>query len=394
MPKDPVSPFPRIFISAAEPSADRHGADLIRAIRHRCPGARFTGVAGPAMQEAGCEALDDWTRQSAMLLKAVALAWRASRLLGRVSRRFQADPFDLVILLDSPALHLPMAKRAAAANLPVLYYIAPQLWAWGAWRMRKVRQYVTQLAAILPFEEPYFRAHRIPAVYVGHPLIEQRAEACPDTTVTDGLKSLGRPVITCLPGSRGHVIREVLPGQIEVARAVAARHPKAVFLFAAAHEAAEATINELLQPETFNHAVYRGRNHELLAAADLALVASGTATLEVACHRVPMVVMYNGSKWGYRLIGRWLIRTPHLSLVNILAERRIVPEFMPYYTSTAPIAAEALDLLDHADRRARVIADLDAVVNSLGGQSASSETATLALELAGGPGRHNLADAV
>ena len=114
---------------------------------------------------------------------------------------------------------------------------------------------------------------------------------------------------------------------------------------------------------------------ELLAAADLALVASGTATLEVAWHRLPMLVMYNGSKWGYRLVGRWLIQTTHLSLVNILAGRHIVPEFMPYYTSTAPIAAEALDLLGNEPRRQAMRADLDQVITSLGQTNATASTA-------------------
>jgi lipid-A-disaccharide synthase len=120
---------------------------------------------------------------------------------------------------------------------------------------------------------------------------------------------------------------------------------------------------------------------ETLAAADLALVASGTATLEVACFGVPMVVMYNGSKWGYRLLGRWLIRTPHLSLVNILAGRRIVPEFMPYYTDTAPITRAALELLSDRDRRETMRKDLEAVVRSLGTRRAAEETARIALAM-------------
>jgi lipid-A-disaccharide synthase len=120
----------------------------------------------------------------------------------------------------------------------------------------------------------------------------------------------------------------------------------------------------------------------VLSAADFALCASGTATLEVAWHNVPMVVMYNGSKWGYRIVGRFLITTPHLSLVNILAGRRVVPEFMPYYTSTQPIAAEALDILGNPARQARIKADLRAVIDSLGHDNAAQRTAQLAIDLA------------
>lgn len=333
------------------------------------------------MRAAGCEAIDDLTDRSAMLLGAVRLAGHAYRLLREVGRRLRTDRADLAILADSPALHLPMAKRVRAAGCPVLYYIAPQLWAWAPWRIRRLRRRVDRLATILPFEESYFRDRGIDARFVGHPLVEQLEAENPSQDAIRSLREAGQPVIACLPGSRDHVIREVLPGQIEVARAVAREHPDAAFLFAAAHEAAAATIRARLENESLNHRVEIDLNGEILRAADLALCASGTATLEVAWHRLPMVVMYNGSKWGYRLIGRWLIRAPHLSLVNILAGRCIVPEFMPYYTSTAPIAAEALDLLANEERRTAMRAELDAIVRSLGSSSAAGQTARTAMEM-------------
>ncbi len=140
-------------------------------------------------------------------------------------------------------------------------------------------------------------------------------------------------------------------------------------------------IREFLSATTLRHRLEVARLPEILSVADLALCASGTATLEVACHGVPMVVMYNGSKWGYRLVGRHLITTPHLSLVNILAGRRIVPEFMPYYDSTEPIAAEALDILNNTTRRQTVKADLQAVVASLGTSRAAEQTARMAIEM-------------
>jgi len=336
------------------------------------------------MQAAGCRSIGDLTSQSAMLLGAVRLVGRGYRLLRGVGKLLRTEGADLAILVDSPALHLPMAKRARAAGCPVLYYIAPQLWAWAPWRIRRVRRRVDRLAVILPFEEDYFRQRGVDARFVGHPLIEQLGAATSSEDAIRSFRQGGQPVVACLPGSREHVIREVLPGQIAVARSIAAHHPDAAFLFAAAHESAAATIRAALARASLNHRVEVAGNNEILQAADLALCASGTATLEVAWHRVPMVVMYNGSKWGYRLIGRWLIRTPHLSLVNILARRRVVPEFMPYYTSTRPIAAEALDLLADEGRRAAMRAELDAVIRSLGSRSAADETAGIAMEMLNG----------
>lgn len=333
------------------------------------------------MREAGCEAIDDFTGQSAMLLGAIGLAGRAYRLCRQIKRIFRDEPADLAILVDSPALHLPMAKGITASGCPVLYYIAPQLWAWAPWRIGRVRRRVDRLAAILPFEEAYFRSRGVDAHFVGHPLIEQlqAVSALPDDV--QSFKDLGRPVVACLSGSRSHVVREVLPGQIEVARAIAVEHPDSVFLFAAANGSAAENIRAALDDRQLNHRVEIGKNAEILAAADLALCASGTATLEVAYHRVPMVVMYNSSKWAYRLLGWWLIRTPHLSLVNILAGRRIVPEFMPYYNSTRPIADEALDILANEQRREAMQADLEQVVHSLGSAKAAQKTAQMALEM-------------
>ncbi len=412
-PPPPALPL-RIFISAAEPSGDQHAAELIQRIREQSPQAHFYGVAGPRMQAAGCEPIDDLTDRSAMLLGAVGLAGHAWRLLHRIRREMACNPPALAIVVDSPTLHLPMAKILKRAGLPVLYYIAPQLWAWAPWRIRRLRARVDHVAAILPFEEAYFRQRGVDATFVGHPLVEQLQSRRIDPARVREYQNLGMPIIACLPGSRRHVVSEVLPGQIEVARQIAQQHPRAAFLFAAANPAAAQTITAALErcnagrpcpatstttsapegpdiaappgPATLERAPLRARveidrNAEILSAADLALCASGTATLEVAYYGVPMVVMYNGSKWGYRLVGRFLIQTPHLSLVNILAGRAIVPEFMPYYTSTAPIAAEALDLLANTPRRERMKHDLAAVIASLGPSSAAQGAARLALEL-------------
>jgi lipid-A-disaccharide synthase len=384
---------PVVFLSALEPSADLHAAELITAIQRRCPDARFIGLGGPRMRAAGCETLCDITGRSAMLLSAVRIAGDALRLLQRVDRFFAAGGADVFVPVDSPTFNLPLARRAKARRLPVVYYIAPQVWAWAEFRLRKVRQRTDQLAVILPFEEAYFRAHRIPATFVGHPLMQSLPRRTPEAGLIDEFRGLGRPLIACLPGSRRHVVNEVLPGQIEVCRRILSRYPDAGFLFAAANDeraqdiraairtAGRATPGSRSAPSRpLPCRIETGRNAEVILAADLVLVASGTATLEVAYYRRPMIVMYNASKWGYRLLARWLIRTPHLSLVNILAGRALVPEFMPYFESIEPIASEALDLLGDPTRRASMTAGLDALVRDLGSHRADEEAAALVLD--------------
>ena len=177
------------------------------------------------------------------------------------------------------------------------------------------------------------------------------------------------------------MIREVLPGQLAVARSVRRRFPAARFLISAADEAAARLIEAHRAATQLDAHIDRDHHAETIRAADLALVASGTATLEVAYHGTPMIVMYNGSKWGYRLIGRWLIRIPYLSLVNILAGKPIVPEFMPYDQSPEPIAQQAIELLLNPQRLARMRAELQEVIAPQARPGASQAAANILLDL-------------
>lgn len=374
---------PTIFFSALERSADRHAGELIGALHKRSPEIRCVGIAGPAMQAAGCEALYDLTSKSAMLAGAFGLVGTAGRMLCDLDRRFAAGIADLFVPVDSPTFNLPLSHRAKARGMGVAYYIAPQVWAWAEYRVNKVRRRTDKLMVILPFEEEYFRGYQIDATFVGHPLIESLNRQSADESAICVLRQGGSPVIACLAGSRHHVVDEVLPGQIEVCRKIAAHYPNASFLFAAASEELATKIRSRLSSSApaLRSRIERGRNAEVIRAADLVLVASGTATLEVAYHRRPMVVMYNASRWGYELVAKHLIRTPHLCLVNILAGRRLVPEFMPYYLSTEPIAVAALELLNSEAKRAEMAAGLNQLITSLGSRSAADEAASILIHM-------------
>jgi lipid-A-disaccharide synthase len=240
---------------------------------------------------------------------------------------------------------------------------------------------VDRLAVILPFEEAFFRSHGIPATYVGHPLFDSLAERPPDPEAVAAIRARGQPVVAVLPGSRRHVVQEVLPGQLEVVDRIRERFPEAHIGVSEANPRVADVIDRAVASCGLPATKYRGQNADLLAAADLALVASGTATLEVAYRHTPMIVMYNANRWAYRLIGRWLLRMRHLCLVNIIAGREVVPEFMPYYTSTRPIAARALELLDDADARLAMSNDLAELIDPLAQPGASGNTARMLLEM-------------
>lgn len=370
-----------IFISAAEPSADQHAADLIRTARAADPTLRFLGIAGPKMAAAGCTSIYDMTRHAAMLLSALGNVSRGISALSAADQCFRRFGFAAVVLLDSPMLHLPLAAKARSAGIPVLYYIAPQLWAWGANRIYKVRHRVDRLAVILPFEEKFFRDQGVDARFVGHPLAERFAKSVINERAVADLRRKGDPLVALLPGSRRHVIESVLPGQIEAAEGIAARFPRTAFVVSAADPRAAATIRPMLARSRAPLHLHEAPYDDLLRAADLVLVASGTAALEVAFHEKPMIVMYNASPLFYHLMGRWMLRTPYLSLPNILAQRDIVPEFMPYYRSTAPIIRTAIDLLESGEKRGAMTSNLRTAVAPLRTHSASQETTAMLLDL-------------
>lgn len=336
------------------------------------------------MVAAGCESIFDMTGHAAMLLGVFRAAGRAFRLWAKADAHLRRYPFDACVVIDSPMLHLPLIQQAKAAGVPTLYYIAPQMWAWGAYRIHKLRDRVDHVATILPFEEAFFRNQGVDATFVGHPLAEQLRSVPVDQAGVDHIRAAGKPLIALLPGSRTHVVEEVLPGQLEVAASIAARLPHAAFGVSVAGETIGGLIDRRIQAAGLGTRVkpYPGRHRELIEAADLVLVASGTTALEVAFCGKPMIVMYNASRLFYHLVGRWMIRTPFLSLPNILAGREIVPEFMPYYRSTVPITEAAMELLADESKRRAMSEVLNTLVEPLRAGSASARTAEILLELA------------
>ncbi len=302
-------------------------------------------------------------------------------MLQTADRHLRRYPFDAAIVIDSPILHLPLAGKAQAAGIPVLYYIAPQMWAWGAYRIHKLRNRVERAAVILPFEEKYFRDQGVNATFVGHPLAEHVTATRIDEDTTKQIRSRGTPVVALLPGSRKHVVEQNLPGQLETARSIWSAIPGAHFGVSVANAQVEPLITQIVRESGTSAIAYPGDHAELIRAADLVLVASGTSTLEVALHERPMIVVYKESRLLYHLIARWMIHTPFLSLPNILAGREIVPEFMPYYTSTKPIAERAIELLRSEAMRLKMVSELRAVVAPLREGNASKRTAELLLDM-------------
>ncbi len=379
-----MNPQRRVFISVCEHSADLHGAALVRAAAKLFPHVGFYGLTGPRMRGAGVETLYDFTAHSAMLSGVLSVIGHARRALRLIEESWRREPPDLVVLLDSPELHLRLARRARRLGLKVLYYIAPQTWAARAYRNRQIARAVDALACILPFEEPYFRRVGIAAEYVGHPLWE--ALPAPDAAQVAELRRGADPLVALLPGSRRHVIDALLPRQLQVIQGLRQRGRALRVAVSCVEEDRKAGIEAHLRAAGDDARVVVGKHAGLLQAADLVLVASGTATLEVACYRKPMVVMYHAGgllEWPYRLLGRRVIRLPHLCLVNILAGARVVPEFMPFVRDCGPVTEVADRLLTDAVWRDLMCRQLDAVIRPLEGSQASAAVCEIMARLLG-----------
>jgi lipid-A-disaccharide synthase len=370
----------RVFISAAEPSADVHCANLITALKARGVEAAFLGVGGHKMAAAGCSILEDTTHRAAMGHNAIKEVGHYWHLLRRIKRTFRQERPDLVIVCDSPSFNFHVAKAAKKAGMKTLFYVAPQLWAWGAWRITKLRRRCDRLCCILPFEEQWFRQRGINATFVGNPLLD-----AVDRDLSKNVRTYSdlhkRPLkVVILPGSRTAEIETLWKPMQQIGLQLRHRYPETQFIAVAVDEGRKHQLRAAEEPgfqcEYSVDSVYR-----TASSADFALVASGSATLEVAAAGCPMIVMYQTNRFLWHVLGRWLVRTPFFSLANLIAGKELVTEFMPYFTSIDPIAERASSLLADACALTRLSHDLVAIAAPLASRDASAEVANIVQEM-------------
>jgi lipid-A-disaccharide synthase len=370
----------RIFLSAAEPSGDANCAGLINTLKQSTYNIEFVGVGGPKMAEAGCKLLETTTRKAAMIYKAFRHVFRFYKLIKRITSYLKSNKVDLVIVCDSPAFNFHIAKAAKKTNIKTMFYIAPQLWAWAGWRIIKLRKYCDKLCCILPFEQDWFRQRGIDVVFVGNPMLDQL-----DVDLESCLKKYAdfRPEnahFALMPGSRAAEIDALWVPMQEIALRLKQKYPNAAFTTAAVDAERQQTL-EASQIPGFECKYAIGSVSEAAQEADLTLVASGSAGLQVAAAGCPMVIMYQSSRVLWHLIGRWLIKTKYLSLVNILAGKELVPEFMPYFSSVEPIVQEIQVLIQNRDRLTDVSGELIELVRPLAEKKACEQVGQIVAEM-------------
>lgn len=365
-----------ILFVAGETSGDLHAAGVAREIRRRAPAVDLVGIGGTRMEREGVSLIEHVSRLSVMgFTEVLQHIPRHFQLLRQVTARIRSGSTGLVVLVDYPGFNMKVARAAHEANVPVLYYVAPQVWAWGANRISKLAEYVTKTAVILPFEEKMLRAGGVDATFVGHPLLDRAVSlpSLPQARQKLGLP-MGEPVLALFPGSRSQEIARHLDVFVASARDLEKRVPRLRVIVSGAPDIR-------IDPSRCPYPIVAEDSFTVLRAADAALCKSGTTTLEAAVAGCPLVIGYKTSRWTYALARR-LVKVAHIGLVNIVAERVVAPELVQDAFIPERVASALEPLLGRSNpRRASMCADLAEVRRKLGSPGAAGRVAEMALQL-------------
>ncbi len=394
----------QVFVIAGEASGDLHGSNLIRALKSRLPQARFVGIGGPKMEEAGLELLFPSSDLAVVgVVEVIGHIRPILKAFGRTTAWLRKERPDLLILIDYPEFNLQVAGRAKKLGIPIFYYISPQVWAWRQGRVKKLRRLVDRMAVILPFEKAFFRSRGMEVTFVGHPLLDvvkaevSKTEFCRETGLNPE-----RPIVGLVPGSRKSEISRLFPVMAGAAERIFQDRQDVQFVVPLAPSLDPGILEsfncpitisfatdphrQLQTEKSLNHPIIRvvqGQTYDAIAASDLILAASGTVTLEAAILGTPMVVTYKVSLITC-LLGKCLIKVPFASLVNLVAGRQVVTEIIQQDVTPERLSQEALSLLRDDAGRENMIKDLKEVKNALGGSGAAERAADLAMELISG----------
>jgi lipid-A-disaccharide synthase len=365
-----------VLIVTGETSGDLHAGTFAAALARMRPDLRLTGIGGARMQDAGVDLVVRQDASGVMgFVEVLRHIPRHARMLSAIKRRLDSGTVSLVVLVDYPGFNMRVAAAAAARSVPVLYYITPQVWAWGASRLSRMARVVTRAAVILPFEEQLLRGYGIDARFVGHPLLD-RAMELPGTGEARRQLELDehRPVLAVFPGSRAQEVDRHAEPFSATARLLERRHPGLQVVVSTAPGLGDKVGG-------IPYRQVHGSSLALLRAADAALCKSGTTTLEAAIAGCPLIVAYRAGALSYALARR-LVRIPHISLVNVVAGREVAREFIQDAVEPGPMADALSPLLTDGVARSEMIAALAEVRGRLGTPGAADRVAAMAGELA------------
>ncbi len=357
----------KVYIIAGEASGDLHGSNLIKALLKKQPDWQIRGMGGDKMRSAGVTLKQHYKDYDFMgFVEVVAHLPKILKNISNIKKDIDAFQPDAIILIDYPSFNLRMAKHCHERGIKVIYYISPQVWAWKQSRIKKIRKYVDQLLCILPFEETFFADKNVPALYVGHPLLDAVSEF--KKTHSGNQIQTTKPLITLLPGSRRMEIENMLPIMLEVSQKYAAQFD---FIIGAAP-----SIDDSLYEKYLAHAkhvkILRNQTYELLQSSFAAIVTSGTATLETGLFAIPQVVCYKGNEISYQIAKR-LVDIKYISLVNLILDKPCVTELIQHDLTVEKLTIELEKII--GPEREKMMENYKNLHQILGNSGASEKAA-------------------
>jgi lipid-A-disaccharide synthase len=373
-----------ILFTAFEPSGDDHASTVIAELRRRRPDRPIFAWGGPKMERAGATIVERTGDDAVMGLPGIQKIREHGRINERIGAWMRQHHPAVHIPVDSPAANFPICKLAKDLGIKVVHLVAPQIWAWGRWRIGKLRRRTDMVLCLLPFEESFFRNRGVPARFIGHPLFD----AAPLESDLDARASRygdGSPRIALMPGSRPKELRASFPLLLDAFRQLKAAYPGATGVVAATKPAVADQLQGMASdlggwPDGLQMGV--SDSDGVIRWCDLALVKSGTITLQITRQGRPMVVFYKGSPLVYYSLAKWVVSTRFFTLPNVLAHHEIVPEFVPHFGGAEPIVAAARGILDRPDEARRQREEQGRVAALFQGRNAAAGAADAIEELA------------
>ena len=374
----------KIMISVGEASGDLHGASVANALKQLRPEIELVGMGGQAMRTAGVEIIYDIADLGVIgIVEVIKNLRRLFRLRDFLADYMRANRPDALVIIDYPGFNVRLAKVAKKLGIPVISYISPSAWAWGRGRAKEVAETVQRVAAIFPFEADVYREAGANVTFVGHPLLDI---VKPDMERAAAFDYFGAspdfPRVLLMPGSRKQEILNLLPDMLAAAEKITQQVPGCQFFLPVASTISREMLRTLLDKYNVHVTLTNDQTYDLMNICDVAVAASGTATLETSLLKVPTVIIYRVAMLTY-LIGKQLVKIPDIGLPNIVAGRRIVPELLQDDVNPEAIAAETVRLLIDGEARRQVLADLEEVHTKLGETGAVNRVAAVILEVAG-----------
>ncbi len=396
----------KLYFIAGEASGDLQGALLIRALKKENPSLICRGLGGDLMRSEGMEILQDLTKEAVLGLGDVLAKYFYFRsVFNETARDLERFQPDAVVLIDYPGFNLRLASKIAK-RFPVIYYVSPQIWAWGKWRIHSIRKMVNHMIVFFGFEAELYKQAGVPVTWVGHPLAdlvkpsksrkELRREFLSPSPYPLPLlggeeKGEGVKLIALLPGSRGTEVKRILPEMLAAGAILRKQIPGTEFIVSESGTLKPSFYDEAIRKAGLEFPVQRvnNRSYDVLRASDFALVSSGTATIETALLAIPFVILYK-TAWSTFFLGRRLIQIPYIGLVNVVAGKKVVPEFIQHEINPQAIAQEAAHLLVNEELRQKMIKDLKEVQTKLGAGGAPERAAEVVFRVIASEAKQSL----